>query len=128
MRPHSYRNSIFLVAAAVGLAGCASSGTGGARPEGASSTRIVQEELIALGPQIDAYQAIERLRPRWLQPRVGQPGPTLYVDGAKRSGLGDLRSMRLQVVDRMEFMSSSDATTRFGTGNRGGAILVFTRR
>jgi hypothetical protein len=127
MRPQQSRNVVLVLAAAVGLAGCASSG-GGARPEGSTSNRIVQEELMPLGAQLDAYQAIERLRPRWLQPRVGQPAPTLYVDGTRRGGLSDLRSMRLSIVERMEYMSASDATTRFGTGNRGGAIMVFTRR
>ena len=50
--------------------------------------------------------------------------PQLYIDGARRSGVDELRSLRGPDIQQMEFMSASDATTRFGTGHQGGAILV----
>jgi hypothetical protein len=39
-----------------------------------------------------------------------------------------LRQVRAQNIATMEFMGPSDATTRFGTGHVGGAILIVTRR
>ncbi len=130
MRAHTSRSAVvFTLALAVSLAGCASGGGGSSRPAGASSTRIVKAELDALGP-MSAQQAIERLRPRWLQSRAGitgGAGPVLYVDGARRSSLGDLAGMRISDVQQMEYMSSSDASNRYGTGHTGGAIIVTTR-
>lgn len=126
MRAHSSRNTVvFAVALAIGLAGCASTGGGSSRPAGSSPNRIVQAELEPLG-QISPLRAIERLRPRWLQTRAGDM-PVLHIDGARRSSLRDLESYQLSDIERMEYMSASDATTRFGTGYAGGAILVFTR-
>jgi len=63
MRLHSPKRLVVLsLALVLGTAGCASSGGGGsARPAGSSSTRIVRAELEAL-PQMNALQAIERLR------------------------------------------------------------------
>jgi hypothetical protein len=120
MRAHSSKTRVtFAVALALGLAGCASSGGGADRPEGATPNRIVQAEISPL-------RAIERLRPRWLRTRSGDE-PRLLVDGSVRNSLRDLESYQLSDIERMEYMSASDATTRFGTGYTGGAILVYTR-
>lgn len=128
MRAHtSRRNTVFAFALAVGLAGCATgSGSGVERPAGSSTTRIVRAELVPLG-QMSAYQAIERLRPRWLQSRSGDV-VVLYVDGSRRSNVRDLESMSIMDIEQMEYMASSDATTRYGTGHAAGAVLVTTRR
>lgn len=127
MRAHqSKRAVVFAVALAMGLVGCASSGSGGsARPAGATSNRIVAAELEPLG-QISPLRAIERLRPQWLRTRSGD-SPILHVDGARRSSLNDMNSYQLSEIDRIEYMSASDATTRFGTGYAGGAIMLFTK-
>ena len=125
MRVHSSRKMVLTACAlALGLTGCASSG-GGSRPAGASSNRIVQAELLEL-TDMDAYQAVQRLRSGWLRPRGGGT-PRLYINGARRSGLGDLRSYSANQIVQMELLNSSDATTRFGTGHQSGAILVQTR-
>ena len=127
MRSHKSRTTmVFALALAFGLVGCASAGGGGSRPAGSSTTRIVRAELAEL-PEMDAFQAIERLRPRWLQSRAGD-SVQLYVDGSRRSNVRDLQSMRINDVEQMEYMSASDATTRYGTGHAGGAVLVTTRR
>ena len=129
MRVKSSRTAVLLaVALAFGLSACASSGGSSSRPEGATQNRIVRAELVDLG-QLDAYQALQRLRPRWTQMRAGAGAPpVLYVDGSRRSSINDLQSMRVQDIEQMEYMSANDATTRFGTGHSGGAIMVSTRR
>lgn len=126
MRAHQSKRAVVLaVALAMGLVGCASSGGGSARPAGATSDRIVAAELEPLG-QISPLRAIERLRPGWLRTRSGD-AIQLHVDGARRSSLSDVESYQLSEIERIEYMSASDATTRFGTGYAGGVILVFTR-
>lgn len=128
MRIRSSKGMLILaMALTLGTAGCASGGGGGsARPEGATSNRIVRAELEPLG-QISALRAVERLRPRWLQSRSGDT-PVLYVDGARRGNTSDLNGMMATEIQQMEFMSASDATNRYGTGHAGGAILVQTLR
>ena len=111
-----------------GLAGCASGGGGGGdgAPRGGAN-RIIMEELAPL-QQLDCYQAIQRLRPNWLRQR-GSSAPQVMVDGSRQSGgLDVLRSYRAADVQEMRYISGTDATTRFGTGYDGGAIMITTRR
>jgi hypothetical protein len=123
MRLHSPQRLVVLaLALTLGTAGCASGGSGSTRPPGATTNRIVQAELEAL-PQMNALQAIERLRNQWLRTRSGD-APQLYVDGARRSSISDLQSILSTEVEQMQYMSAGDATNRFGTGHTGGAILV----
>jgi len=128
MRRRSSTSLVVLaLALAFGVSACASGGGGGgSRPAGATNNRIVKAELEPLSA-LDAYQAIQRLRPQWLQSRSGEP-PVLYVDGARRSNLGDLQTMRSMNVEQMEYMSATDASNRYGTGHNGGAILVTSSR
>ena len=128
MQAHSSRRFVVLaLALAFGAAGCASGGGGGSsRPEGATSSRIVRAEFEPLG-QINAYLAIERLRPQWLRTRSGDQ-PVLYVDGGRRGSFNDLRTTLVSEIEQIEWMSANDATTRYGTGHTGGAIFVTTIR
>ncbi|MDE0358423.1 MAG: hypothetical protein OXN92_12800 [Gammaproteobacteria bacterium] len=81
-----------------------------------------------------AYQAVEQLRPSWLfyrrTPTISNPNPepAVYVDQAKLLALDDLRSIPVQDVEQIRFLSSRDATTIYGTGHMWGAIVVTTRR
>ncbi len=125
MRTYPWKSVLtFALALALGSAGCASGGGGSTRAPGASSTRIVQAELDEL-PQMNGYQAIQRLRARWLQSRSG--APVLYVDGARRNEVRDLESILITDISEMRWMNATDATNNFGTGHSGGAILVTTR-
>ena len=81
-----------------------------------------------------AYQAVEQLRPSWLfyrrTPTISNPNPepAVYVDQAKLLALDDLRTIPVQDVEAIRFLSSRDATTIYGTGHMWGAIVVTTRR
>lgn len=120
-----------LFALSLGLAGCASGGGGGGGTEGGvrrSSNRIVAEELASVS-ELDLFSAVQRLRPAWLRPGTRGAMPQLIVNGSPSSaGVESLRSFRATDVTSLEFMSASDATTRFGTGYTAGAILVTTGR
>lgn len=114
------------LALVVGVAGCASGG-GGSGGGGGSPNRLTADDLQPV-VQLNAYQAIQRLRGRWLQARGGMYA-TVFVDGTQRfGGLEALRSIMTADVEEMRYLSSSDATTRYGTGHEGGAILLTTKR
>lgn len=119
------RTFIATFALTLGLAGCASGGGGGGG--GGSSNRITAEQLTDMA-QLDAYQAIQRLRPQWLRSR-GSSDPQVMSDGMRQpGGLESLRQFRVADIQELRYMSSSDATNRFGTGFDGGAILITTKR
>ena len=129
--PHK-RFLIAMLALSVGLVGCASGGGGGGGAESGarrgSSNRIVADELAGVS-ELDLYSAVQRLRPAWL--RAGTRGqlPSVILDGTPQSaGAEALRSFRATDVTSLELMSASDATTRYGTGYTGGAIIISTRR
>lgn len=111
--------------------GCASAG------QQRGSSRVITLDLIEdLGPSFaDAYQIIDLLRPQWLQPRGSvsiqdrNAGyAVVYLDHIRYGRPETLVRIRADHVERIEFLTSSDATTRYGSGHLGGAILVETRR
>ena len=93
---------------------------------------VLTGEQLAETQQENVYEALRQLRPRWLRARGGG-GATRTVTvsvymGAQRMGNVDfLRSLDAQGIREIRFYTSSEATTRFGTDNVGGAIVI-TRR
>jgi hypothetical protein len=119
---------ILLFCVVLGLSACATTQGSGPRR---SSTVLMAEEIGELAVTT-AYEAVQMARPRWLNvranPAQGSPAaPVVYSDGIRVGNLDELRRIRATVVIRMEFLSPSDATNRFGTNHTGGAILVTTR-
>lgn len=114
-----------LAAIVLGSTACASGGSGTTARRG-STTRIVQEELVAID-QLSAFAAIQRLRPTWFRSRTGAL-PQVHIDGNPQAGgVEALRNLPASEVEEMVFMNAADATTRFGTNYMSGVILV-TRR
>lgn len=114
-----------LLLALVAAAGCATASAGSGEdgePARGSSSLIIRAELEPLH-QLSAYQAVERLRPRWLRQRLGRI-PRVVVEGNPGQGLDILRSIRATDIRQMRFLAARDATTRWGTGYDGGAIVV----
>ncbi len=141
-----------MLAVACGV-GCASPGTGSGTsvpappaPAAAASetsraaTRdrdvITRAELEAAGASAgDLFTAVQRLRPEYLRTR-GTLSPVnrtagrvqVSVDGAALAEVGSLRSMRSSDVMEVRYLSTPDATTRFGRSANSGPVLVVTRR
>lgn len=135
------RSILFLTAvAAIGLAGCASSTGGGAATQQSSSRthgsrdRITQEELATIDVQ-NALQAVQRLRPTFLQTRGGgtmsiTQGPqdvVVYVDQTRMGGPSTLAQIPITDVKEIQYLSATDATQRYGTGHGAGAIIVIRK-
>ena len=115
------------------LAGCAS---GASSSGGGDPSRISAEQLRELDSEgLNALQVVQRLKPQWLRTRgtatFGGGGAEVFarlvVDGVPFGESGDLRSLDATDIEDIAYLSAGDATTRFGTGYVGGAILVRTR-
>jgi hypothetical protein len=106
------------------LVACASGGGSSSRPPGATPDRIVRAELAEV-EELDAYDAVRQLRPAWLRVRTGTEPPGVYLNNTRfGSDPTALRNLRPSGIERMEYFNATDATTRFGLGNTGGAIVV----
>ncbi len=120
------------------LAGCGAAATASG---GGNSNLITSELLREADPEgLNVYQIIQRNRPRWLREgrgdtsfgnaaggAAGSDFARVVLDGLPYGAINELRSLEADQVESIEYMSASDATTRFGTGYSGGAILVRTR-
>ena len=51
----------------------------------------------------------------------------VYLNGMRYGGVRSLTTLSAEAVGDITYMNASDATTRFGTGHSGGAILIRTR-
>lgn len=120
---------VMSVLAVAVVAGCASSGR---RPAGRDPDLIRFEEIEPLRVGT-AYEVVEQLRPEFLRTR-GQSSFTMmpaeaivYLDGNRLGPPSTLRGISKETLREIRYLDSRDATTRFGTNHRGGAILVVTR-
>jgi hypothetical protein len=115
--------AVVLGACATGAPGTATSGTGNV---------ITREDLDDL-QRLNLYQAVQRLRPQWLQTRgmdsfEQDNEVVVYVDNNRMGGPEELRRLNPIEVGEVRYLDSRQATTQFGRGHPSGAILVFTER
>jgi hypothetical protein len=68
------------------------------------------------------------LRPRYLTTRRSDAdiAPVVYLNNLRLGTPDQLSTMPADGVTEVRWLSAIDATTRYGTGHAGGAILVFT--
>ena len=95
---------------------------------------MITPEMLADQPVNNAYEAVQRLRPRWLIERgpstlasAGNP-VVVYVDNQRLGNVDELRNLAIQLIAEIRYRDASDATTRYGTGHASGAIEVTTKR
>ena len=113
------------------LAACASSG-GAAGPRRGGNTITAEELKEPALAGLNTYDAIQRLRPNWLRER-GSSSIRQSGDNFPKAIINDvpypldyLKSVGVPEVTEMQFISASDATTKYGTGFPNGAVLVLT--
>ncbi|MEK6566904.1 MAG: hypothetical protein AABZ41_09395 [Bacteroidota bacterium] len=99
-----------------------SCGPGGGLQTGGMRDAITAEEIAAANA-FNAYDAVTKLRPLFLQQRGSSP-PVVYVDNVRYGTPATLRDISTTNIQRIEYIGASDATTRFGTGHSGGVIMV----
>jgi hypothetical protein len=121
------------VGALLGVTACVSGGVSSSSLGGPQNE--ISREQVEASPHLETAMAVvQRLRPSWLRPRnqgtFTSGGPidaVVFVDGVRFGVLSSLNQISSFDVQSMEFMSSSDATTLYGTGYIGGIIHVHTR-
>ncbi|HEX6574214.1 MAG TPA: hypothetical protein VF042_04520 [Gemmatimonadaceae bacterium] len=114
---------------------CSSATT--ATPHTARGNRnvITFEEIQAEArPGATAWDLISSLRPLFLNSRgrvsLQNTAPAyavVYMDGMRYGEIQALRSISVESIRSVEYLSSSDATTRYGTDHPAGAIVIVTR-
>jgi hypothetical protein len=123
-----------LAAAALALAlACGSPAPRGARPLPRDGN-ILRADEIAAAEVATAYDAIMRLRPRFLMGRgptsIDLPfggGVRIYVDGVFQRSADDLRSVMAADIVYVRYLSAAEATTYWGTGFTSPVVYVLTR-
>jgi len=89
--------------------------------------RVYSLELGSRGAT-DLLEALEQCRPLFLRPTRGSSHPPVfYLDGVRLVDEYALRAIHPREVAEVELLSSSQATTLFGTGHMGGALMIRTR-
>ena len=128
-----FRAAVSILAVAV-TAGCASGGTSGSSAPRHAQNVITADELETVDVN-DAYQAVQRLRPQFLTSTRGptrmrsgagtaEAGIQVYLNDQRVGGVTALQQIPKNDVKEIRFLSASEATTRYGTGNTSGAIVV----
>lgn len=127
---HGSLPGVLILAALLIASACASAGPGATSGGGGPNT-ITRDQISP--DDENAYLIVRRLRPAWLRPRsqesiTGQ-GPTfaqVFVDETQVGDVNYLYRISATQINRIEWLSALDATTRFGTGYAGGLIIVRT--
>lgn len=118
-----------LLLVALSLGACATTGGGGG---GGSSDVLTNEELIA-SRHNDLLGALQNLRPSWIRGRgtnsVNYSSEVVvFLNGNPFGTVSDLRSIPVDAVLDVQFMSASEAGARYGTlAGSSGLVLVRTR-
>jgi len=105
-------------------------------PQTQSRSRdLITEAELSETNAVDAYTAVQQLRPTWLRARGNasftNPGsnlPTIYVDDMRMGELATLHAIPIAEIAEIRYISGPDATTRWGTGVLGGVIEVIRKR
>lgn len=120
------------------VAACSSkTSTPGAAPtpssaESASSRKdpdaISRAELEGLSGVNNAFDAINRLRPRFFRETRASGPLTVRLDNALFGGKNELRNLMIADLEEIRYLNPSEATARFGTGNNGPIIVVTSKK
>ncbi|MBC8344828.1 MAG: hypothetical protein H8E56_01050 [Candidatus Marinimicrobia bacterium] len=113
----------FVLSVFVLASNCASNGV--ERKPAKQRNFISQEEIEGLATARTARDAVEIARPIWL--RGKGIDPSVYMNGILMGGLEHLDNISIHAVKEMRFLSSTEATTLYGTNNMGGVIEIKSR-
>ena len=101
---------------------------------GVRNSSVLAEEEFASSTALDVYALVQEFRPNWLHTRgpVSIMDPTagdlrVYLNGVKTGDVNRLREIRVSEVRELRFLNAGEAQMRYGLGNSGGVIEVWTK-
>jgi hypothetical protein len=135
---------LIAIATLVVAAGCGSAQTPMTTRVSGNRETLAQPEIQANRTAgMTAYDLIAHLRPEYLRnrgqntlretstaagpPTYTAPTATVYLDNAKYGDIESLKNINADIVQKIQYLSASNAMTRFGMDNTAGAILIFTK-
>ena len=97
------------------------------------NSNVITRDDIATVNVLNAYDAISRLRPKFLNSHgpttfnASDTGfPKVYLNHQLYGDLESLRNIDIHGISEIHYYSGPEASTRFGLGNVSGAIEVIT--
>ena len=96
------------------------------------SRNVITAEEISNAVVSNAYEAIKLLRPHLLNYR-GVRGrniaiePVVYVNNMRYGGLNSLHNINASTIKEIKYLHPNDATTLFGIGHMGGALVIMLK-
>jgi hypothetical protein len=131
--------SLALPIALATIAACALQGAGATTAQGtaASGSRnlVTATELATVG-ELNLYDALARIRPTMLQPRIGG-GTTgvsavpisIFYDGMQmREGVPSLRDLAARNIAEVRLLEPQQASARFGGNHANGALVITSKK
>lgn len=124
--------SVLGTALVVAACGATRTRDGTAPPSG---DRVLSQEEIEMSSAGNLYDVIRMRRPRWLQRSQTRPTSlshaqaevVVYLDGQRFGGPESLQRLTAVSAQWVEFLTPSEAQSRFGHDNMGGVIHVHSR-
>ena len=117
------------LALSLAVAGCAH-----VPAQDARVPNVITAEQIEGTQSVTAYEAIQKLQPNFLVARgptslsgTSSAYPNVYLDDVPYGPLATLKDIPAQNVAMIRMYRAWEATYKFGTGNMGGVIEVFTK-
>jgi hypothetical protein len=102
-------------------------------PGGMPNSNVITREDIEAANVFNAYDAVSRLRPQFLNShgatsiRGSDTGyPKVYLNHQLYGDLQSLRNLDVHGISEIHYYNGTEASTRFGLGNVSGAIEVIT--
>ena len=96
---------------------------------------VIVERELAMSDAINLQDAIQQLRPRFLQRRgdsslnrVEGTMVVVYIDDARAGTPDILRSIHPTEVREVQYLDGPSASARYGLNHGGGAVLVYRKR
>ena len=124
---------IAVVSASLSACSAAIATQSGERPV-RSSDVLTPAEISGTGVT-DAYEAIQRFRPLYLNRLRDMGGPsgsqsllTVYMNDTRLGGVDMLRTVPLDAVRSIQYLSAAEATYRWGPKQPGAVIFISTRK
>lgn len=107
-----------------------------------SNTLITEEDIARARPNVgNAYDVVQMLRPRWLRTHemLQLPGSVnggndpqmaqihVYIDDHDKGDVDFLKTIPLELIESLQFMSVTEVGARFGPSSGPGIVVTLKR-